>query len=475
MLQAAQACHSCRDRKKRCDRALPGCSDCQRRQVQCQYSQKVEERGMVESLEQKLMSLERSIRDAENAFIDQQEQQLFPVSRLERGIQYEVSYPVSKRWYFPMLLHFRFHSMVPATKNLSSESAAYKLRTAWVNGYLNNPAMFHGVMYAASANLDLINGEHDNPVTNFHRAEAIRLVQRTISFLEPHDELPLAVLAATWALAHVARLNGSTSEAQLHEVGLAQMIRCKGQNADLGFDGALSFLIMLSDIWNAVINEQDATIDFINELQPPYIAQPRRTLLSNALRYTPNEGLLSKDIILLLHMINDSRSGVYTDDTITLIEDPLCQPSSSQSSMGKPPSDLTYILMPLLQAEMLASVQRQDYISECCCLAAMIYCQVLFTSLPFLSPGNESIANQLFVTLQHCDGEQWMNKAPDLHLWVCYVGALASRNRVQRVSFLARSKTSVVILTSDRTLGFQDGVSHLLCLSRYVKQRQHIF
>lgn len=61
---------------------------------------------MVESLEQKLMSLERSIRDAENAFIDQQEQQLFPVSRLERGIQYEVSYPVSKRWYFPMLLHF---------------------------------------------------------------------------------------------------------------------------------------------------------------------------------------------------------------------------------------------------------------------------------------------------------------------------------------------------------------------------------
>lgn len=94
--------------------------------------------------------------------------------------------------------------MVPATKNLSSESAAYKLRTAWVNGYLSNPAMFHGVMYAASANLDLINEEHDNPVTNFHRAEAIRLVQETISVLGPHDNLPLGVLAATWALAHVA-------------------------------------------------------------------------------------------------------------------------------------------------------------------------------------------------------------------------------------------------------------------------------
>lgn len=94
--------------------------------------------------------------------------------------------------------------MVPTTKNLSPESAAYKLRTAWVNGYLNNPAMFHGVMYAASANLDLINGENDNPVTNYHRAEAIRLVQETISVLGPHDNLPLAVLAATWTLAHVA-------------------------------------------------------------------------------------------------------------------------------------------------------------------------------------------------------------------------------------------------------------------------------
>lgn len=173
-------------------------------------------------------------------------------------------------------------------------------------------------------------------------------------------------------------------------------------------------------------------------------------------------------------MIDESRNKVYTDDARTLSEEPSCeQPSSSQSSPGQQSSDLTYLLMPLLQAERLASVQRQDYMSECCCLAAMIYFQVLFKNLPFLSPENETIADQLFVALQHSDMEQWMDKAPELQLWVCYVGALASRNRVQRVSFLARSKTSVVVLSPDRTLGFQDGVSHLLCLSRYVKQRQH--
>jgi hypothetical protein len=97
--------------------------------------------------------------------------------------------------------------MVPSTSTLNPESAAYKLRTAWVTGYLNNPVMFHGVLYAASANLDLINGELDNPVTAFHRAEAIRLVQETLSGLNSHDHLPLAVLAATWALAHVAVRN----------------------------------------------------------------------------------------------------------------------------------------------------------------------------------------------------------------------------------------------------------------------------
>lgn len=94
--------------------------------------------------------------------------------------------------------------MVPTVSDLSPGSAAYKLRTAWVTGYLSDPAMFHGILYAASANLDLINGEYDNPVTNFHRLEAIRLINGTLSRLESHDNLPLTVLATTWALAHVA-------------------------------------------------------------------------------------------------------------------------------------------------------------------------------------------------------------------------------------------------------------------------------
>ena len=93
------------------------------------------------------------------------------------------------------------------------------------------------------------------------------------------------------------RLTGRVSEAHIHESGPAQIVRNGNQSSRLGFDGALSFLIMLreslhnqlyhysneqiiysSDIWNAVINKEDATVDFINERQSPYFAQ-LRTLL----------------------------------------------------------------------------------------------------------------------------------------------------------------------------------------------------
>lgn len=70
--------------------------------------------------------------------------------------------------------------MAPITKYLSSGGPAYKLRTAWVAGYLRDPAMFHGVLYVAPAHHDLINGDNDNPATNFHRAESIRLVNVTL-------------------------------------------------------------------------------------------------------------------------------------------------------------------------------------------------------------------------------------------------------------------------------------------------------
>lgn len=82
-----------------------------RRRVKCHYSQKEEGHRIIESLRKRLTALERFISETEYA-ADSPE--ILPISRLGREIAYEVPYPVSKRWYFPMLLHF---SMVYIARN----------------------------------------------------------------------------------------------------------------------------------------------------------------------------------------------------------------------------------------------------------------------------------------------------------------------------------------------------------------------
>ncbi|KAH8692207.1 hypothetical protein BGW36DRAFT_387188 [Talaromyces proteolyticus] len=425
MLQAAQACDACRDRKKRCDKALPTCFECKRRGVVCLYSQEVEERGMIEYLRQRLKYVENAVTDEQAVMVTTPTEttQLVPLNMVFN----------MKKWYFPMLLHFRFHSMVPSIRELNQGSAAYKLRTAWVTGYLTDPAMFHGVMYAASANLDLINGDFNNPITTFHRVEAIRLVNKGLSKVEGGDDLPPAIIAATWALAHVARLKGDISEAHLHESGLAQMVLY-------------------------------LTLDFINVCQPPFFAQPRRSLLSTALESLFRRGSekvqISADIISLLQIISDPNLGQPQR------QDPHNQDLHSPS----PHHDYEPILM-LLWVERLASVQHRNYISESCCLAAIIYWRALSANIPFLSPENDKIVQEIQTALRHSDSETWMEEAPEMHLWVSYVAALAAADKAQRAWFVAKSKISVVVLSPNQTFHFQDGVSHLLWLSRYLRKR----
>lgn len=230
-------------------------------------------------------------------------------------------------------------------------------------------------------------------------------------------------------------------------------------------------IIYSSDIWNAVINKEDATVDFINERQSPYFAQPRRTLLSTALQYIPKEGVISNNVTSLLHIIDASQvKRLESCDVTNISFTELMDQHSFNSFQGESLHNYDYILM-MLQLERLASSQRQDYISECCCLAAMIYWRVLSTNVPFLSPDNQSIADQLVISLRHTDLERWKEHAPEMHIWVSYMGALASVSRPQRASFLVKSKISVVVLNPERLLYFQDGVSHILCLSRYLRHR----
>jgi hypothetical protein len=125
----------------------------------------------------------------------------------------------------------------------------------------------------------------------------------------------------------------------------------------------------------------------------------------------------------------------------------------------------------LLQTEQVAAALRRDFISESCCLAAEIYWNALSAEIPFIAAANGDTVRRLYTSLSQTDQERWMENAPLMHAWVCFVGALAANAISERAWFVARSKTSVVTMNPESVECFRDGVSHLLWLSKYLQSR----
>jgi hypothetical protein len=125
-------------------------------------------------------------------------------------------------------------------------------------------------------------------------------------------------------------------------------------------------------------------------------------------------------------------------------------------------------LLTLLQVEQLAANYQKDFISESCCLAAIVYWKAISANVPFMDPDNQAAVQRLRVSLHLTDSQVWMEHFPQMHSWVCYVGAMASPDISQRAWFVARSKISVVILRPESVESFRDGVSHLLWLSKHL-------
>jgi hypothetical protein len=59
--------------------------------------------------------------------------------------------------------------------------------------------MFHAVLCTASSHLDIIRGERDNPITQFHRQNTLRLLLDSVSKV---GDMPDASIAATMYLWH---------------------------------------------------------------------------------------------------------------------------------------------------------------------------------------------------------------------------------------------------------------------------------
>jgi hypothetical protein len=232
-----------------------------------------------------------------------------------------------------------------------------------------------------------------------------------------------------------------------------------------------------SDVWNAVINQTDPTLEWIDRTSPPSSAQPRRTLLETALNHRPEPGdslCIVRDVLDLLHIVNGRtpRPQLRNHDIIEDIDEKASQSSSSSFSNDTPvPTSYEYVLT-LLQVEQVAASCRRDFISESCCLAATIYWKAISANIPFMDPDNQETVQRLRTSLYLTNSQVWMENCPQMHSWVCYVGAMASPDILQRAWFVARSKISVVILRPESVEVFRDGVSHLLWLSKHLMRQQ---
>lgn len=82
-------------------------------------------------------------------------------------------------------------------------SVAHKLQTTCLQAALSDPCLFHATLFSTSAFLDFAQGMRDNPVTTYHKAETIRMVQDAISKSDS-DGLPDSIITATTYLLCIA-------------------------------------------------------------------------------------------------------------------------------------------------------------------------------------------------------------------------------------------------------------------------------
>jgi hypothetical protein len=231
-------------------------------------------------------------------------------------------------------------------------------------------------------------------------------------------------------------------------------------------------VVTRSDVWNAVINQSDPTLDLIDQASPPNAAQPRRTLLATALQHQMEiiqSSCISRDVIDLLDIV-DGRTPPPRSQHNDIFES-INDTESSSSNDTKSTTSYEYVLT-LLQVERLAANYRRNFISESCCLAGAIYWKALSANIPFMDSENQPIVQGLQASLNQTNSQTWMEVCPQMHSWVCYVGAMASTDVLQRAWFVAQSKISVVILKPESVEAFKDGVSHLLWLAKHLIRRQ---
>ncbi|KAL6897434.1 hypothetical protein GGI43DRAFT_409118 [Trichoderma evansii] len=429
---ALKACGNCKVRKKKCDKVFPSCTTCRKKFISCNYEENRSQHE-IRTLRLQLECLSNGI----NILSGPSPIQL----TLDSTTQ---CYPVQSQWYMPFLVNHYYDLCFPRTVRSNFDRTHQFSSNQWMQASFSDPCMFHGILFAASSHLEVIRGESGNPITHYHRQQAIKLLLENISQSRNVSDTSIATAMYLW---HYESMNCHITEAKIHKKGLLQMVNANGGLRKLGFGGFLSHMITLIGIGDAIISSSEPIFGTTKGCQFP---EAPITLLS-AILQRPDRILtsigISKPLLLLLNEVHET---ILAFDCQTIPE-----------HRWKPP--------PLLSGNFtIGDLEQENSFHAACWYAANIHLNSLKCGIPFASDENQLLLEKLrsciTVFPKNDDGEL----EREIYTWLCFTGAAAAKRN--KTWFLAKIGPTVMSLSQKQLSDFKKGVNRFAYIVHKLKK-----
>ncbi|CAH0051065.1 unnamed protein product [Clonostachys solani] len=427
---ALKACDRCRLNKKKCDRLFPGCTTCKKKLLKCSYD---ENRTQLEI---------RALRSQLEHLSNRNRKLSHPISPHQIAIDPIVTYPIPSRWYMPFLVNHYHEMQFPSFTRKGSLDTDEVSKKQWMQALLSDPCIFHGILFAASSHLDVLRGEVDNPVTEYHRRHAVKLLLDHISSSERVSVTAVAtatylwhyevrIFIQRWSEADLAKaMSSNTMEGKIHKQGLQQMVKGNGGLSTIRLCGdRLSNLIMLIDIGDSILNasspvfcvdEQSQHYDAPISLVSTVLCQSERAL---------HESGIAEPLISLLRRVHNA--------TLDFEYEPSAQPVEESIVISEPGVEGKF--------------------STAVVLAAMIHLTSFQRRTRFSIDDNQDSVEKLRLCLSSLPQGSKCDIENELYVFLCFTGAAAARKN--RAWFLAKAGPVVMSLNQSQLHHFKMAIT----------------
>ncbi|PYI32204.1 hypothetical protein BP00DRAFT_456483 [Aspergillus indologenus CBS 114.80] len=428
------ACESCRLRKRKCDRAYPTCSLCQKAGRVCSYALYRVTESIPDQSSKALLTESHHMRSSKNVTPkswDAVESQVY-ISWAIQAPAVSDSYPIASRWYMPRLIKHFVECHNATRVPINDRSSSYKLQTTWMRGAMSDPCLFHATLFTGSSNFDLRRGVQQSTITLYHYNELIKSVKKRLS--DPSTALDDRTIAAITPLALFAVLTGDRASAEVHRAGLAKIVQLRGGMDKLGLEGLTASLIYVNGVISDIVFDTDLRpLPHCAPMPPPGLEE--RVLSTLISRSAPD--IPGRSIQALFQYIQKLKLQLLAHRSIGDWD----YNATQDDSMPLPTSD--------------------DPVCHCCSLAFRIFHAIITggANTSNLAGYLDATASDLRDVLALTEDDVWMRHFPVVLTWACITGAAAASDSQVRAWFYFRAAAAVGMLDDAGDLSFHKDLS----------------